>query len=189
MRIAQWVPPFSVSDSGEALPIEKSNRTKIIIVVVCLIAAVVVWYVSGSSERRRRADLVASVAGLVYHVECTACGFDGEMAADQYVANQGSLGLSLCPKCGAEKVQSLGDAGSDPDQFMQEVESNTTVSEVQQAIEVEERALDKVVTELAVDPLDPERENALRRERARLEAKLQALNVRWSRILAPELDR
>lgn len=145
-------------------------------------------YLGGSSERRRRAELVASVAGIMYRVECSACNFDGEMPAEAYVAEQNDLGYSVCPKCGERKARSLGEAGSDPAQFQEEIDAISSVSEVQAALDIEEESLEKVILELAAQPQDPARAKALRRERIRLEAKIQALNMRWSRILAPDLD-
>lgn len=187
MHQAQWVLCFFCCGChiGEALQIEKSNRTKIIISVICVVAAIGIWYFSGSTERRLRAELVEGADGLTYRVECTACGYVGEMDGADYARGLNSTGLSVCPKCGAQSVRQLGLAGSDPEQFREEIESMNSVSEVEEAVYNTQDELDKVILELAAEPKDKERLSALRRERARLEAKLQMLNIRWSTLLDP----
>lgn len=178
---------FSIAQRfGEVLQIDtKRKRTKIIIIVVCLITAVGIWYFSGRAERRLRAELVASVEGVVYRVECTACQFTGEMSAVEFEANRDELGASVCPKCGANAVRMLGMAGSDPEQFREEVNALTTVYEVQDKIETAEEELKAVINEIETGSNAPERAQALTRERTRLETKIQLLNQRWSDILDP----
>lgn len=136
-----------------------------------------------------RAETIKNLKGVVYRVQCESCGYVGEMPADQFIADSNELGLSECPKCGAQTLRQIGLAGSDPKQFEDEVNAITTVGEVEQAIEDTQNKLKKVVNEIDAKPSDPARMSALRRERAKLEAKLQALNVRWSVILDPSRAR
>lgn len=186
MRKAQWVLVFCHGrSSGEALQIERSNTTKIVIATVCLVAALAIWYFTGSTARQLRAERIAAAKGIIYRVQCDSCGFVGEMPADEFVAEQDKTGRSICPKCGAQTVRQLGLAGSDPSQFQSEVDSISSVGEVEEAIDIAQERLQKVIDELDAKPQDPARLDALRRERAMLEAKLQALNIRWSVILDP----
>ncbi|MCB9853813.1 MAG: hypothetical protein H6819_12000 [Phycisphaerales bacterium] len=162
---------------------------KVIISAVCLVAAIGIWYWSGSTERRLRAELIDGAKDMTYRVECTACGYVGEMNGSEFVRGLDDTGLSVCPKCGESSLRQVGLAGSDPEQFRAEVDAMDSVSEVEEAAYSAQGELDKVILELAAEPKDPERMNALQRERAKLEAKLQALNIRWSTILDPSQVR
>ncbi|HPF41508.1 MAG TPA: hypothetical protein P5081_23775 [Phycisphaerae bacterium] len=177
--------PLCDCDSGEALPIEKSNSTKIVIASACLVAALGIWYWTGGEARRAEAERIESARGMAYRVECISCGYTGEIDGVDWARGQDSAGMSTCPKCGKQALRQLGPAGSDPAQFQAEVDAMTSVSEVEEAFYSSQEALDKLVAEMDTEPQDPERLKTLRRDRARLEAKIQALSFRWSMLLDP----
>lgn len=119
-------------------------------------------------------------------MECQACGQQFEVPSEQYVAEFQSVGMP-CKFCGEPQGFRVGIAGDDPEQFKEELAKLTTVFEVKNALEDAEAEFAKIEAELealADPPADPEAAAKVRREHARLRAKIQALNMRWSEILA-----
>lgn len=166
--------------------IEKPSNLKIAILVAAPIVLVGVWWWLGKDHRSNLQEAVESTKGVIYRVVCADCNNQFEMSAEQYAIQFEEVGVP-CPACGGKKAYKVGEAGGDPEQFKEELSKITTVSDVQDALEETEAEYAKIrqqIEEMGDLDADPEKGAKLRRERARLRAKVQALNMRWSEILS-----
>jgi len=159
---------------------------KIVILAAAPVAIIAAWWWNGSNERTWNQEAIESVAGVIYRVKCDKCGRQFEMPAEQYVSKFKNAGVP-CPFCDSQSAYKVGEAGDDPEQFKEEMSRITTVAEVQDKLEdaeAEYAEIKRKIQEFGDLNADPERGAELRRERARLRAKVNALNMRWSEILA-----
>ena len=147
-----------------------------------LAAAAGVWYLSGHSDRTHLREAAEAVKGLRYRVRCSACNTVFEMPASEYVTDAGPDGVR-CQHCGQHRAWRIGDADEvDPTEFRAEAARMDSVGEVSAATKAAQAEFDRVCAEILACEGQPEKLAELRKKRATLQARLQALDARWDEL-------
>jgi len=161
-----------------------SSKLKIGLAVALFATAGGVWYWFDSTERESRREADNAVAGQVYVVKCEACGKTFEMPASDYLADLEPVGVT-CALCGQRKAVRTRNADEfDRDDFKAEAEKFTSTNDIRLAVEAADAEVEKLNAQIAAAEAsgDTGAIPDLRKERNRMNARIQALNYRWSEL-------
>lgn len=145
-----------------------------------------VWYINGGDKRTEHQEAVDSLQGIVYRVHCDDCQANFDMDAPRYAAEFSGRGVK-CAKCGkrtAFRLPGTADDNIDPATFRDEVMRLTSVPELRAASDAVSKQMKEIDKQISAANAANDRAKVLdlRKQRAPLQAKLLAIELRWDDV-------